>query len=277
MLALSRQGYEPLAVPTKMQDVFAAGHEAERQVWAKGIIKGLAQEYVELAITEKIMVTGHLDCWDPETPWGKVTRRYGSGRVYEVKSQSEAEWKPIRESPFWPRYAYQISVYMHSTGLPLTVIRVLRDRNGDISKDEREVFDVPPKTIEEIRRRVFEVEMLARRDLTEVECVAVEFPCPFYYTHVGDREVRELVDDEDAVVLAQAYTAAKYDQQAAAGRVKTSRDALTAWLGDRRRVELPGGWLVTKYTTKAGRVEYDRKESTSVRVTAPKEEESDDA
>lgn len=257
-LALARQGYDRIAPPASMFETFEKGREAEREVWAKGIISGTAQEFIQLPISETIRITGHLDCWEKE-----------NGRVYEIKSQSAAEWKPIQEGNLWYRYKYQIGVYMHATGLPLTVVRVRRKEGGGIDGEEREEFDVPPVTLGEIRQRVFKVEMLARRDLSEVKCEPLEFPCPYFYTHANP-ETREQVDDTAAVVLARQYKDARLVAEVANGRVKASREALLEYVGDRTRLKLADGTLLTRYKVGGRHVEYDRDEYWALKVTTTK-------
>jgi hypothetical protein len=265
MLALARQGYDTVSPPADMLEVFKAGHEAEREVWAKGIVKGRSQEYVQLPISDTIRVVGHLDCWDKEC-----------GSVYEIKSQSEDEWKPLPEGRLWERYKFQLAVYMHATGLPITVIRVKRGKEG-IEGEAREVFEEPPVSLEDIRRRVFSVEMLARRDLSEVKCERFEFPCPFWYTHMETSvdEARETVDDPTAVVLARQYQNARLVAQIAEGRVKKSRGALLLYVGDRRKMELSDGTLLTRYEVKSKHVEYDRAGYWALKVTSKKESGGD--
>lgn len=294
MLALARQGFDPVPAGGAILEVFEAGRRAEEQVWAKGIISGTAQDYVELAISETIVVGGHLDCWDPEQPTYGIdpevhgpnpfAKKFGSGRVYEVKSQSEAEWKPIEQSPFWGRYKFQISVYMHATGLPLTVLRVQRRKDGTVAFEERQDYQSPPVSLAEIRARVFQVELMARRDLSGDECEKIEYPCPFYYTHVrggedgdsGDGSEREQVDDPAAVVLARQYESAKRVASAANARVKASRDGMLAYMGERERLGLSDGTLLTRYKVKEQHVEYDRKEYWALRVTTRKGQKGGD-
>ena len=259
-LALARQGFDPMPTPAGMLEVFAAGNEAERQVWAKGIIQGRAQEYVELPISETIVVAGHLDAWTEE-------------RVYEVKSQSEDEWKPIEQSALWYRYRFQISCYMHATKLPLTVVRVMRRKDGTITFEERQDYTEAPVSLAEIRAKVFAVELLARRELGEVVCEKVEYPCPFYYTHwqAGD-EVREQVDNPAAVVLANQYQVARQVARDANSRVKASRAALLEYVGERRKLELSDGTLLTRYEVKERHVEYDSAAYWALKVTERKEQ-----
>jgi len=264
-LALARQGYEQLPPPAQMQKVFDAGHEAERQAWVKGILKGRAQEFCQLQISDSIWVTGHMDAWTPY-------------RIQELKSQSEAEWGPIELSDLWNRYKYQVSVYMHATNLPCDIIRVQRDPSGDITRQATQTFDTPPVSLVDIRQRIFQVELLARKDLTEVECNPVEFPCPFYYTHVGKpEEIRENVTDKEASVLAREYQRLKVEKAAMEGRVKTARQALLTWIEGqgKNRVKLDDGWLLTRYEVKGKHVEYDREGYFALRVTEPKKEEDD--
>jgi len=261
MLALARQGFEPLEPRGQIVEVFKAGVEAERQVWAKGIVQGKAQEYVELPISSSIKVAGHLDAWTPEL-------------VYEIKSQSEGEWGPIEKSSLWYRYKFQISVYMHATGLPLTIIRVRRNSDGSISDEERQDYKAgdAPVSLAEIRAKVFQVELLARRDLSDSGCEKVEYPCPFYYTHIRDGEggredVREEVGDPEAVVLARQYQNAKLVAEAANARVKASRGALLAYMGERKRLGLSDGTLLTQYQVAEKEVKYTRSGYWALRVT----------
>jgi hypothetical protein len=243
-----------------MASVFQAGHEAERQVWTKGMVSGHGQQRVVLPVTKRIQVIGHVDVWEP-------------AGITEIKSQSEAEWRPIRDSPLWERYAYQISVYMHATDLPCTILRVLRDSDGNISRSQREVFGIPPKTMGEIRGRIIEAELLARKDLTEVDCEK-SFPCPYFYTHVNGEDLREQIDDPAALILAKSYVEARQQKMAADGRIKVARLALIDWMGDKKKVELPEGWKLSKFTVKGGHVEFDRTEYESLRVTEPKENDA---
>jgi len=261
MLALARQGFDPLPATGQIAEVFKAGRDAEQQVWAKGIVQGRAQEYVELPISSTIRVAGHLDCWEPE-------------RVYEIKSQSEGEWGDIEKSSLWYRYKFQISVYMHATGLPLTVVRVRRNKDGSISDEERQDYEAgrAPVSLAEIRQKIFRVELLARRDLSGDGCEKVEYPCPFYYTHVRDGEergedVREEVGDPEAVVLARQYQNAKLVATAANARVDASRKALLAYMGERKRLGLSDGTLLTQYQVAEKQVSYTRRGYWALRVT----------
>src|SRR5215467_4972477 len=261
MLALWRQGYEPIKAGGAILDVFKAGHEAERQAWTKGWLSGRAQEQVTLVVTKRIWITGHVDSW-----WGHES--------YEVKSQSSEEWKPIRESKLWPRYSWQISVYMLATESPLTVVRVLRDKDGNISDRAEERFDEPPHSIVEVRRRVLDIEGLARRELTEAPCERVEYPCPFFYTHRQAGEVREELDDEGAAALAADYQQARVEQRAVEGRLKTARAALLSFMTERDVAKVDvNGWKLTRYKVAGRHVEYDRGEYESLRVTGPDEKD----
>lgn len=261
-LALARQGFDPVAPPKQMLDVFQAGHEAERQAFAKGVIQGTPQWAVSLSVTDNIVITGHLDSW-----W------HDGG--HEVKSQSENEWGPIRESQMWSRYQWQFSVYILATGHPLTVVRVLRDKEGNVSDSCEEVFVDPPRTLVEVKARVLAVELLARKDLTNVPCDPIMFPCPYFYTHPqDDAAVREYVDDDNAVTLAAQYSEAAREQRLAKQRSDAARKTLLTWMADKEKIELPGGWKVTRYETKERLVPArTQKAFWSLRVTPPKEED----
>jgi hypothetical protein len=235
--------------------MFKAGHEAERQVWTKGWVSGQGQRAAELVVSRRLRIVGHLDSW-----W--------EGEIYEIKSQSEDQWKPIEESPLWPRYAWQISVYMLAMDAPLTVMRVLRDKDGNVSDSAEERFETPPHSMAEIRQRVFEVEGLARRELDAVECERVEFPCPFFYLHTA-KDDRERIEDDGAVALALNYKAAQVEKIAIDGRVKAARAALLEFMGAKKKVDV-NGWKLTRFTVPAKHVEYDRSEYEVLRVTEPK-------
>jgi hypothetical protein len=245
-----------------MLKVYEAGHEAERQVWTKGWIKGEGQRQVQLQVTRTIWISGHLDSWWQGEPW-------------EVKSQSASEWRPIRESPLWDQYAWQISVYMLATGRSLNLIRVLRDVDGNVSDSQVERFDESPHTIEDIRRRVFDIEGLARKDLTSVSCERLQFPCPFFYTHMSsdDTLVREVLDDDGALKLAEDYKHAQVEKVAVEGRLKSARTALLTFMGDHDKLDV-NGWKLTRYNVPEKHIEYDRKEYQALRVTEPKKNET---
>lgn len=283
-LALARQGFEPVAPPKQMLEVFQAGHETERQAWQKGLLKGTAQNYVRLPVTDTICITGHLDSWDrvwvprPQQKEGDLGVRAGPGsRMYEVKSQSKNEWGPIRESQMWSRYQWQFSVYILATGHPLTVVRVLRDKEGNVSDSVEEVFVDPPRTLVEVKARVLAVELLARKDLTDVPCDPIMFPCPYFYTHPqDDAAVREYVDDDNAVTLAAQYSEAAREQRLAKQRSDAARKTLLTWMGDKEKIELPGGWKVTRYETKERLVPArTQKAYWGLRVTPPKEDDAE--
>lgn len=255
MLALCRQGYERLPVPESMLRVYEQGRDAERQVWTKGWVQGRTQDAVYLPISGHITVVGHLDAW-----W--------NGEIYEIKSQSEGEWKPIRESRLWYRYSWQIAVYMVAKQRPLTVVRVLRDKDGQVVDRVEERFTEAPYSLSEIRRRVYDVEALARRELDGKECERSEFPCPFFYTHLR-REDREIIEDGAAVQLAVEYRRARLEKVAVDGRVKAARQGLLDFMGDKTKVGVKG-WKLTRYTVPAKHVEYDRDAYEVLRVTEPK-------
>lgn len=256
-LALARQGFEPLPPPKQTQKLFEAGHEAERQLWRKGILEGMAQRTVTLDISKTIVIVGHLDAW--------------TGEGHEAKSQVQAEFdKPIQESAHWYRWRVQISVYMHATRKRLRMVRALRDEEGNVSNIKEEWFDEPPVSLPDIRRIVFDVESLARKDLSDMPCDRTEFPCPFFYTHTDRAGVREYVDDDSARILAAEYQTAKTAANVAKAKVTAARTTLLEWMGERRRVELPEGWRVTRYKVEGRHVEYDSAGYEGVRVTPPK-------
>ncbi len=266
MLALARQGYDPIAPPQKMMEVFERGHEAEREAWVKGILKGRAQENIKLKISDTIFVTGHLDSWEQY--------HGGEGKIVELKSQNENEFRPIEESPLWDRYSYQISCYMHALPGRELIVRRVKLHERTIVETVDQVFHEPPVSLADIRAKVFKVESLARKDLTTVECEKTQFPCPYFYTHVGGADAREMIEDETAVELCVQYKEASSQMIAIKGRVAASREALLTWMGEKDKIDLPGGWKLTRYTVAGKHVEFDSKGYKALRVTPPRKEDN---
>ena len=260
-LALARQGYDAIPPPPSFLELFKGGHDAEDATLNPRTFITRRQERVELPISATISVVGHIDGMDD------------MGLV-EVKSQSRDEWEKgsITDSFLWDKYAYQLSVYIHALEVPRArVYRVLRSDDNDNHSLKIETFDEAPHTLGAIRQRVFEVEVMARRELSDVQCSAVMFPCPYFYTHKSD-EVREFVDDHSALLLAQQATEASLARQVAEEKYRVSKEALLTWLGERDKVELPDGWKLTKFKTKGGRREFDVKPSVGLRIIPPKKE-----
>lgn len=292
MLALARQGFDPVPPPPEMQKIYEAGHEAERQAWAKGILKGLAQQYVELIISDNIRVSGHLDSWSPVyaatihpgrggsrrlaapvgAEGGRASERTQRVGAVELKSvTTDGMDVPLTDLPLWPRYSFQVSCYMLATGAELDLVRVLRDGAGNISDQKVDHFTEPPVSLAAIRQRVLEVELLARKDLADVDCDRLEYPCPFFYTH-RQRDSREQISDDDALVLTQQFVNARAQAKLADARVKAARTALVEWLGDRSKIVLNNRYRITRADVKAKPVSYTRSAYTSIIVTEVKED-----
>lgn len=241
-LVAARLGYEPIAPPQKMLDVFQAGNDAEPIAMDAlrrddGWHLYDQQKEVALKVTEKIYVVGHIDAKG-------VRERNGStdARIVEVKSQGSNEYDSYKDDwsvGLFPRYAWQTSVYQIAEGLGLLLVRFNRD-TGEFAVDYR---DEAAHSIADIRRRVLLIEAQASKGELPND-VCSDYPCPFFYTHLDDRIE---VDDPQVESLAQEYKKAQRDEKTAKSRKKDVFTALRVLAGKDRKLVTEGGWKVTFY------------------------------
>lgn len=193
-LVAARQGYEAGGVPEKLQKVYDAGNQVEPIALAgyTGVVS--QQKQVELHISQKIMVVGHLD---------GMRVHAEILEVLEVKSQSALEWaKPsIRDSSFWHHYKWQFSVYILASGCRLRCVRWNRETN----EIKEEVFNVPPLTMSDVRSRVIQVELAAHVDAKDLTCDRDDFGCPYFaQLHERKEALEEVsVDSKEVAFLAR--------------------------------------------------------------------------
>lgn len=183
-LVLSRLDYEEKPPPADMLLRFNEGHLHEGDVLARMRAEGWTiwdeQAEVSLMVTGKIRVVGHID--------GKGAMAMAEGgpelihpRVVEVKSQSMAEFEAFGargwDSGIFPKYKWQLSCYMHATGLPAVLVRKNRN-NGQLAV---EWIDEPFYSLRDIRSRVLSIELLAMDGIGPADCDGKQYPCPFFY------------------------------------------------------------------------------------------------
>lgn len=273
-LVALRMGYDEAPLPEKVAALFRSGHEAEERVHERMPLIARQSE-VELVVTSKIRVVGHVDGI--------------SDSVDEVKSQSKDEWERFEkdgwETGWFPKYKWQASVYMHATGLPLRLIRIMRPPK-ELQDDPQAWAEAPIKTqvyfdpwysLTEIRSRVLTVESQAAGGVLPVACDSLHYPCPVFYLHDDASDVE--FGDEAVEVLAKQYQNAKLVEKIAKQKADETKVALRT-KGTKMRTE--SGIKVTFFET--GRLNDPVKrqpdefwlENTweQIRVTIPKERDA---
>jgi hypothetical protein len=238
-LLAARLGYDavPVREDSPIMRTFRAGHRIEDEVLRGYPSVVDRQARVVLPISTRIVVVGHIDGHDV--------------RLVEVKSQNRDEWDRFEregwEAGFFPKYKWQVSSYMHATQRPLTLIRALRDEEGNWTGDKRVSYiDEPFYSIADIRERVLRVEAAAASGVLNAEC-SLQFPCPYFYLH--DEIDRDLIADESVDILAREYAEASRDENVAKGRKKEAKRALREAV-EKDRYETKTGVRVTFYTAK---------------------------
>lgn len=145
------------------------------------------------------------------------------------------------------RYEWQMSVYMHATGLQ--GLWCLWDRTKG-TWTVRPVLK-PYYSLTAITERILEVEGYG--EVAGVECTN-QYPCPYFYLH----DVPDLVHDELLAKVAEEYLQAKRDVDEAGRNLKEIREELEGMLGDDPvKKTLDTGVVVTRYDI--NRVTYDHK------------------
>jgi hypothetical protein len=238
-LVAARLGYEPLSPPEGMAARFREGHDHEplivRNLEEIGYKVYGREASVELVVTSRIKVTGHID--------GVAYFQHSSeGAILEMKTQSQDAWDEFErrgwESGFFPKYKLQVSVYMNAMMLPLLLVR--KNRNTGEVKTESVVK--PFYTRLEIKQKVLAIEAAARAAMEPpAECDARMYPCPYYYLH-EDESDRELVvlDDPGIDVLAKEYADAAVEAKRAKARQDAARKGLRAGLESDKVVTATG-------------------------------------
>lgn len=289
-LLAARLGYEsvPVKEDAKIMQVFAAGHRIEDEVLKRFPSVVQRQGKVQMAVTGRISVVGHIDGFDTV-----------DGTIVEVKSQSQEEWDRF-EKHHWDaglflKYKWQASVYMHAHKgpfhhHPLKLIRALRDENGEwTGKLSVSHVDKPFYTVDDIRRRILEVERIAATGVLAAICTP-QFPCPYFYLH--EEIDRELIDDDTVEALAREYAEAGAEENAAKEKKRTTRKALRVAV-DGSKYRTHTGVKITFYeASDPPRIDYEllegflekhdrlldefmkRGKSERLRITIPKEDDA---
>lgn len=252
--------------PEKFKEYFARGDVTEDEVKAdlrsQGYVISREQEEVVMDITDEIKVVGHIDGVRSDYASSVPTQH----KVLEVKRMADAYWQTVKRFGLHntpglvEKYLWQMSAYMHATGLE----GVFVFRNGDTGEDLIFDLETPPYERNAVVARVLVVEGRARSfgTLDDLQaCDSKDYPCPFYYTHLEDD--REELDGDEAELLvgvALTYTDAKRREQEAKDEAKRAREELVSILGERNRVSA-GRVRVTTFTQQRKRFDRKRAES----------------
>ena len=235
-LLAARLGYDvvPIRPDAPIMQVFAAGHRIEEEVLAQREVSS-QQKQVWMQVTRRIFVIGHIDGIEGDY-------------IDEVKSQNQEEWDRFAahhwDGGFFPKYKWQVSVYMHALNMPLRLIRALRDKEGNWTGEVAvSHVDEPFYSEADIRERVLRTEAAAATGVLSAECSPV-FPCPYFYLH--DEIDRELIDDEGVEILAKEYAAAQQLEALAKGMKANTRKALRIAC-ETDKVTTPAGVKITFY------------------------------
>lgn len=227
-LAAARQGYDQAAYSQHQLDIFARGERAEE--WYAEIAKlTRRQETIELEVTNKIVVRGHIDGVNAGTT------------VDECKHVNDTDWRAwtpewFDDHPLWRKYTWQISVYMLATGMMGRF--VLINTAVDPYRFKIYTFEKPPHTLDEIRGRIFEAEATARED--ELRCGLADYFCRYPSLHQ-----HEITDEPELDALVGEYLRRKQIVDADAKALDGMKQQIRDLLGDRTKIHLMSGASVS--------------------------------
>jgi hypothetical protein len=250
-LAAARQELEPYSgpLPKNIQKAFDRGNEAEDEgvKWFedRGWTVMDRQGRVELPLTGKIMVVGHIDFMV-----FKAADKIGTICVVDTKRQNDEEWakESIRDSIFWHKYEWQFTIYSLATGVEFAVQRI-----NDAGEVKLEMLSCP-HTKAEVLARVLQVEAMAQRDLKGEECTSTDYPCPYWNTLHPDRggeeeEPWEEVEDTELADIALHYKRLDIEMAPMKERREELRKELLKRVDSGRRIRESVSGITVRVTT----------------------------
>jgi len=179
------------------------------------------QYVMEMPVGDKALIRGHLDdiveCY--QGPIGTAAEWNGRRYVNEAKlfgvDYFKAWLRKGMDDPKFNGYAWQLSLYMHGTGLPgwFTVGEKKRwaddderaattpiDQRYDLNRVHVTYFPTPPIPLATIKIRVLKVmALLEKGELPN--CDMVQYPCDYYHLCSGQKEIVPAKDKPEAVVV----------------------------------------------------------------------------
>jgi hypothetical protein len=227
--AARRLGYTPLPPPEKFEAIFERGnlHETMCVDAMHQFGYSVFSQQQEIVIpVGAVQIVGHID---------GMVEEYGvlDDRVLEIKAPGA--WQKFHDAqktgdwsdPLAERYAWQISVYMHA----LQTEALIACLDGETIRTF--VIEVAPYTLDDIYRRVVQIEDIVRSGTLPAECSVRNYPCPFVYLH----EDPDVETDDELDQLAAAYQAAADAEKTAKAQKDQFRDALMRHMADRGTVD----------------------------------------
>jgi hypothetical protein len=238
-LVACRLGYTPLPFDDASERRMAEGNLHEpailRHLAQEGWVVVDHQKEVELTIGDTLVIRGHIDGVGANGVREQV-------RVVEAKAMGKDPFKEwaARKFDSNPRYAWQVSTYMHGLGFP----GLFAVKNRDTGEVMVDLLDEAPIPLTHIKARVARIEAIARRgDLPDCD-VTSTWNCPFRYLHDQRPVDMTVVEDDEVDALAVAYDRARAMATQADAMKKLARDRLVGVVRDRGKVRT-GQWSVS--------------------------------
>ncbi len=211
-----------------------------------GWVEDEGQPYFEIPIADDVVVTGHLD--------GLGFRDDEKTRVIEIKAPNayqrvyDAAMTGDWSDPYVSKVAWQVSAYSVATGME--VVLACLDEGGV----QTHIIEVPPYSLEDIRKRVLSVEFMVETGVMP-ECNQRDFPCPFF-PRVCSHQQDEVAFDPVLDQMADDQITDIATRKIVDDRIAERRLKILAHL-DTRDTVTTDNYKVTRYTTK--RTSLDKK------------------
>lgn len=253
LLEYRRAENEPMPHPQWLLDRFEAGNRNEPVILEKLYdpamgrpwrSMGGAQLEVELPVGQGIVVRGHLD--DIAMRVGAlndtVTTQVGEHRIIEAKKFGPAYWEKWQTQGLkgFPEYEFQLSIYMHSTGMKALFVIGLSEPDPEYPDDRAKDIvrnivvhevDEPPVSMGKIKLKVARIEAQYATGDRFDECDVRMYPCPWY--HLLHEAQPETVSTKDWELEAKLRASADLERlnepaemQARASRMKAEAEGL---------------------------------------------------
>jgi len=273
---------------------------------------GEVQFVLEIPVGDKALIRGHLDeiveCFQGPIATGAdwMGRRYvNEAKLFGVDYFKKWLSKGFND-PGFTGYAWQLSLYMHGTGLPgfFTVGEKKRWAEGhddwdttpeharyDLEQVHVTLFDTPPIPLATIKVRVMKaLAMIERGELPK--CDVAQYPCDYYFLCTDKSEIVVADEKPPAVVvlgenretlkkLLVNYTGAQAAEKAAKGGVKVAKakveEELTKLGLDKDK---PGSWdvgdRIVEWQVQERAAEKEPRKGYTVRTVKVKMKEMDE-
>jgi len=166
-----------------------------------------AQFLVEWPIWPGVLIRGHTDSIG--SVYVTADDRFGLGdlAVIEAKKFGDALWKKWVNSGVasMEHYAWQVSLYMHSTGLPAIFLVGHRvdvtdpdearelGRDWKIEEVRAELVTRAPIPLADMLKKARSIHVGVTSGVVPETCPETDFPCPVFYLH-ADKEEEGVVD-----------------------------------------------------------------------------------